>query len=71
LRVAGILPAVRGPEALVTKEQGQDGLATQEPSPAGGIAKAFGLDDGLPILPRAIVKGGALGDAAQDSILNP
>jgi len=43
LRVAGILPAIRGPgspnaihsrlgtyDALVTKEQGQDGLATKE-----------------------------------------
>jgi hypothetical protein len=29
LRVAGILPAIRGREALDTKEQGQDGLATQ------------------------------------------
>ena len=33
LRVAGILPAMRGQDALATKEQGQDGLATQEPSP--------------------------------------
>jgi hypothetical protein len=29
LRVAGILPAVRGRDALDTQEQGQDGLATQ------------------------------------------
>ena len=28
LRVAGILPTIRGPEALDTKEQGQDGRAT-------------------------------------------
>ncbi|OHB68325.1 MAG: hypothetical protein A2Y77_07535 [Planctomycetes bacterium RBG_13_62_9] len=28
LRVAGILPAIRGQDALDTKEQGQDGLAT-------------------------------------------
>jgi hypothetical protein len=29
LRVAGILPAIRGRDALDTKKQGQDGLATQ------------------------------------------
>ncbi|OHB62725.1 MAG: hypothetical protein A2Y77_14380 [Planctomycetes bacterium RBG_13_62_9] len=28
LRVAGILSAIRGQDALDTKEQGQDGLAT-------------------------------------------
>ena len=32
LRVAGILPAIRGPEALVTEEQGQDALATERHS---------------------------------------
>jgi len=30
LRVAGILPAIRGQDALDTEEQGQDGLATQD-----------------------------------------
>ena len=29
-RVAGLWPAVRGRDALVTKEQGQDALATKE-----------------------------------------
>jgi len=30
LRVAGILPAIRGQDALATEEQGQDALATKE-----------------------------------------
>jgi len=32
-RVAGILPAIRGRDALATKERGQDGLATQGRDP--------------------------------------
>jgi hypothetical protein len=30
LRVAGILPAIRGQDALATREQGQDALATTD-----------------------------------------
>jgi hypothetical protein len=54
LRVVGILPANRG--------QG-DPKRDESRHVPGGIAKAFGLDDGPTHTKAAIVKGRALGDA--------
>ncbi len=62
LRVAGILPAIRGRDALDTKEQGQDALATRPRN--NGCAKRSQLGKGSQVRSFKCQEGQGRGRAA-------